>query len=604
VGNPLSTTSSRQSRGDVPELGSARVRPWARWSPWWALWLTVGYLAQVAIRVWLAHWSLVPQANPDESAYLITARVLAHAGAASDFSYGTLYQGGYPLLLVPIYWFTSNSVTVYHAVTVENSILNAFLMPLAYLVLRRLALPRWTAYVVAAATALVPEGLFYTQFALADAIFPVLTLAWLLCVHTWLNTRTALWSCVAATGSALLAGYSYAVHPRGLVTVVAFVLVAVWVFLSRMTFRWSVVPAALATAVLVEAERVLSGHIRVLLYPEGPRSLRSTAVTHLTDLHAQVRIVEMTMGEIWRLTLDTWGLATMGVIAAVIVVFRRRVRADLRIMAAVAVIMLAATVYIAPAALPDNQGTNWASGRYPDSFEVFFFIVGVIVLLRARGWRLIGYGAGAAVVAIVTGLTVQHYDAVSQPVSGFGAFNWAEPTVLAQGWAWLSIRKATAVAVGLMVLWVVLALVVRRLSGTSWARWRVALVIPIAAMNVFAIVQMATKISGGDPAGQNENSLQLVTGGYLKPGDRVEVDYQVPWRSWVPQSFEVWWAPLTFFDASKDAPSPGTTLVEVPWPGRGSARDSWPQAPKGWYVVTSNPAYDWVAWHAPTKVGR
>ena len=40
------------------------------------------------------------------------------------------------------YWFTSNSVTVYHAVTVVNSVINAWLMPLAYLALRRVHLRR------------------------------------------------------------------------------------------------------------------------------------------------------------------------------------------------------------------------------------------------------------------------------------------------------------------------------------------------------------------------------------------------------------------------------------------------------------------------------
>jgi hypothetical protein len=50
-------------------------------------------------------------ANPDESAYLIAGRVLA-GGPATDFSYSTLYQAGYPLLIAPVYWFTSNAVTV------------------------------------------------------------------------------------------------------------------------------------------------------------------------------------------------------------------------------------------------------------------------------------------------------------------------------------------------------------------------------------------------------------------------------------------------------------------------------------------------------------
>jgi len=42
----------------------------------------------------------------------------------------------------PARGFTSNSVTVYHAVTVVNSVINAWLMPLAYLALRRVHLRR------------------------------------------------------------------------------------------------------------------------------------------------------------------------------------------------------------------------------------------------------------------------------------------------------------------------------------------------------------------------------------------------------------------------------------------------------------------------------
>ena len=103
---------------------------------------------------------IVPLANPDEAGYMVAARVLAGAGAPSDFSFGTLYQGGYPLLLVPIYWFTSNSVTVYHATLAVNAVVNAALMPLAYVAFRRLHARRWVAYAASAVAAVVPEGVF------------------------------------------------------------------------------------------------------------------------------------------------------------------------------------------------------------------------------------------------------------------------------------------------------------------------------------------------------------------------------------------------------------------------------------------------------------
>jgi hypothetical protein len=325
--------------------------------------LVLGYLAQVAFRLWLSRHQVVPLANPDESAYLVEARVLAHAGAPSDFSYGTLYQGGYSLLLVPVYWFTSNSVTVYHATMAVNAVVNALLMPLAYLALRRLSLPRWLAYLGAAVAALVPEGVFYTQAAMSDAVFPVVVLAWLLAVHTWLTARGRRPSLGWGTLSALLAGYSYAVHPRGLVVIVAFGLVTVYAAVRRMVPAWSAGPAVVMLGLVLAATRKLDARIRSLLYPEGPRSLSGEALNRLTSLHEQKKILYMAFGQLWRVTTDTWGIAALGILAAVVLVCRRRVREDVRVMAALALIVLAAVVYVAPAALrTDSSPTGPRAG--------------------------------------------------------------------------------------------------------------------------------------------------------------------------------------------------------------------------------------------------
>ena len=50
----------------------------ARWSARrWALLVAVGWLIEAGLRVWFSRTQSVPLANPDESAYLIAARVLA-----------------------------------------------------------------------------------------------------------------------------------------------------------------------------------------------------------------------------------------------------------------------------------------------------------------------------------------------------------------------------------------------------------------------------------------------------------------------------------------------------------------------------------------------
>ena len=202
----------------------------------WALLVAVGWLVEFGLRVWFSRGQSVPLANPDESAYLIAGRVLA-GGPATDFSYSTLYQAGYPLLIAPVYWFTSNTVTVYHAVLVINAAISALLMPLAYVMGRRLGLVRPAAYAVAAVAALLPAGLFYSEFAMTDAIYPVLVLAWLLTVHTWLTARSARGQYAAAAGSALLAGYAYAVHSRGAVIVLSYVAVGLLIAWRRLAPR-------------------------------------------------------------------------------------------------------------------------------------------------------------------------------------------------------------------------------------------------------------------------------------------------------------------------------------------------------------------------------
>ena len=159
---------------------------------------------------------VMPLANPDETAYLIAARVLA-GGPGADLSGSTLYPGGYPLLITPVYWFTSNPSTVYHAVLAINAAISAAIMPLGYLACRRLGLDRPAAYGAATVAALVPAGFFYSQYAMTDAVFPVITLAWLLATHSWLTAASTRGRYAAAAGSALLAGFAYMVHSRGLV---------------------------------------------------------------------------------------------------------------------------------------------------------------------------------------------------------------------------------------------------------------------------------------------------------------------------------------------------------------------------------------------------
>jgi hypothetical protein len=182
-------------------------------------------------------------------------------GPAADLSASTLYPGGYPLLITPAYWFSSNPSTVYHGVMVINAVISALVLPLGYLTCRRLGLGRPAAYGVAFAAALVPAGFFYSEYARADAVFVVITLAWLLTTHSWLTASSARVRYANAAGSAGLAAYAYAVHSRGLVMVAGLAAIGVFIGWRQAAARLSVLVAALIAVLVAAAGSALNHRI-------------------------------------------------------------------------------------------------------------------------------------------------------------------------------------------------------------------------------------------------------------------------------------------------------------------------------------------------------
>jgi hypothetical protein len=350
-------------------------------------------------------------------------------------------------------------------------------------------------------------------------------------------------------------------------------------------------------------------------------------------VHGAINVFEMAAGQLWRLTLDSWGLAGIGLFAAIAVIVWPRYRADLRIMAGLAVAVTLVTAATAPAALPSDQSQTWASGRYLDGMIVTFFLVGAVVLLRFRP-RFVLICAGCTIaLAALAGAIVSIYAGSSLPTSIFSTgFNFAEPAVLTQGWTSASVLVATAVAMGLLVLWVLLALAARRWSAVVvrpgfdvsralrvsvplWAAGpaggsgpagrsgplrlavllRAVLVMGLAAMSLVAVTQITDHVSRASTPAQAAATSGFVAATGLKPGQQLAVASDVSYSLWAPQSFEVSWTALEFFNVP-GAPPAGTSVVETPWAAGQSAAASWPQVPAGWHIVAASQAGGWVAW--------
>jgi hypothetical protein len=563
----------------------------------WGLLLVAGWLAQAGLRAWLSRAQTVPLATPDESAYLIAARVLA-GGVPANFSYSTLYPAGYPLLIAPVFWFSSNPVTVYHAVLFGiNAPVSALVMPLGYVACRRLGLERPWAFGVAMVAALLPAALFYSQYAMTDAIYPVLVLAWLLATHSWLTARSVRGQYLAAAGSALLAGYSYAVHSRGAVMVAGYVLVGVFVAWRRLVPRRTAVAAAVALGLPLGAAHLLNRHLSSMMYPSGPRTLAGEALIRLRSVHGVVFVVEMATGQLWRFVLDGWGVSALGLAAASFVIFQRSVRDEVRIMAALGVGVTLVTAAVSPAGLPPTQPQAWASGRYLDGILVAFFLVGAAVLLRSAPHRVAVYAACMVAPTLLAAIVVFAYAGASVPTSGFGAaFVFAEPAVLTQNWTTASVLLATVVALVLLGAAAGVVLGGSRWGGPWVSRSRTAVLAGLGAVSLVASLQMTGHISQASTPGQEGNVTAVVTGAGLRPGQHLAIGTGLSWQSWMPQAYEVWWTPLEFFTAGSQPPPANATVVEVAWPAGQPAAASWPQAPAGWRVVLEDGVDGWVAW--------
>jgi len=511
---------------------------------------------QAGLRAWLSRAQMVPLATPDESAYLIAARVFA-GGVAANFSYSTLYPAGYPLLLTPVFWFTSNPVTAYHAVLLGiNAPVSALVMPLGYVACRRLGLERPTAFGVAMAAALLPAALFYSQYAMTDAIYPVLVLAWLLAVHSWLTARSVRGQYAAAIGSALLAGYAYAVHSRGAVMVAGYAVMGLLVAWRRFVPRRTALAAAVALCLPLGAAYLLNRHLSSVIYPSGPRTLAGEALIRLRTAHGVIFVLEMAAGQLWRFVVDGWGVAGLGLAAAVFVIFQRYARADARIMAALAAGVALVTAVTSPAALPPTQPQAWASGRYLDGLVVVFFLVGAAVLLQASRRLVLVCAACVVPPTLVAAIVVTAYAGASVPTSGFGsAFVFAEPAVLTQDWTRASVPLATVVA--FVLLGAACLVAVCRFSG----HWREGLLCAgLGAVSLVASLQLTSHISQASTPAQERNITALVTGTALKPGQHLAIGTGLSWETWMPQAYEVWWTPLQFFTAGSQAPSADATV--------------------------------------------
>jgi len=560
----------------------------------WGLWLLVGWLVQAGIRVALAAGQTIPVANPDETGYLFAARLLT-GGPAADISHSTPYRGGYPLLLLPAFWLADDPVTVYRIVMVINALVGALLLVALFVLLRRLGLSGPWAYGAAHAVALLPAAVFFTQYALTDAILPVVLLGWLLLTHSWLTAdpgsagpvRVAL----HGAGAGLLAGYAYATHSRGTVVLAVHLVLVLVAVVARWRPWWSAAVGAAAAGGVALAGGALNGWIWPRLYPRGSYEMGAMLLERITTPSGYGWTIPVGLGQIWYLVVGTWGLAGIGLAAVLGVAVRRGAAPQVRALACAVLATVAGIAFATAAALPDEQRiANHAYGRYLACLAPTLVAVGVAVLLTAA--RRTVAAAGAATAAVTAALAVLIEWRAGGKFAGYVHFPFDFPETGFLTWTWDGFHLWAATLAGLALLGLAIAAALRGRRGA------VALVCGLLVVDLAASAAAAWNISR--PFVRQMAAAADLSGPVGPAGSRprVAIDGAIEWKIWVIQLYLVSWEEVTFFDVRQGPPAEAE-LVLFRWEPGTPAERTWPGgAPPGWRVVDSRRTVegDWVAW--------
>ncbi|OWV04582.1 hypothetical protein B5D80_20030 [Micromonospora wenchangensis] len=565
--------------------------------------LVVGWLLGVGWRMWLSRHVPLPIAHTDEDSYLHTARALAGGPGGFSSENGPLRRVGYPLLISPAFLGERDFADSYRLVQLINAAVNATVLPLSYLLLRRLVPVRQAVALAAAAVAAtLPATVFYAGVAMIDAVLAPLVLAWLLAVHHWVRRPGPL----AAAGAGALVGTFHLLHSRGLVIVGVHAGLVLLLFLRRRTGPAQVLAAVLpvlALALLNEAViRLLGDRVYLLGDPPGDGTVRAVA-----SGPGLLRVGAAVATQLWYLVVITFGLAGVAWAGAVHLLLRRPTPA--------------ATPGHAPAASPptaagpgDGVGaTRWTVGvalvtsvgvaagasvilagitgkpldaiygRYVQMLAPFWLLLGVGMLVTAtprQRWRRAAVAVGlllAGATLIAARLAWVASRGHELRYGGFGA-----PDLMALTGGWREFRPFTGAAVGIAGCLLLVA-------ALRLPRWRLPVLAVLVAVNLGTMQVITARLVRPVVAATAPTPRVADLG--VRPGDRVWASLGVQWVLRFNLSHQVTWADVRWFG---DDPPADADVVFVRWaPGE---PDDWDGTRYGFVRLGGNPEQHWAAW--------
>jgi hypothetical protein len=379
---------------------------------------TVAVLAFYAVSV---SGRTLPLISQDELGFISQSQFLAGRPAV-NMGTAPYYHVGYSLLLVPIWWLTSDPILAYKGFVLVNAALAALVVPLLVDIGRMLGFRRSAPMVAAAAVVAVWPSYFYVaHYAWSEALFRLL-----LALHVWALLRLtvrpeAAWAALFALSATAL----YATHPRALLLLVAAPAVLVVLWLLRR-IRPGLLLAVLAGFALATAAAMLAmGSLHETLWGEGGYSTERALLARLLAPQALLTALTVGLGQLWYQLASSLGLCAIGLWFMV-----RRVGVDTspaqRVSAGYMLVIVLAVGLASLVQMLDPQRVDHvAYGRYVDGVSILPLWLGLCWLVfaeRDEGQRVAALASIAVVLAAgvvlminpqVAGLTPVHPENVA-----------------------------------------------------------------------------------------------------------------------------------------------------------------------------------------------
>ncbi|MCX4748470.1 hypothetical protein OG455_23640 [Kitasatospora sp. NBC_01287] len=569
---------------------SSRFAELAGRSWFWPVILVGGYFAQLLFRISLVIHRAYPSVQADESSYLVLARVLA-GRSGTEMPNDTVIPGGYSLLISPALRLADNPVTAYHLVLDINAVVNALMFPLLFVALRRLALPRPLAALTAFAAALLPPVIFYSEFAMADAIFQTVVLCWVITMHGWLSEgplRRRYWF---AGAFGLATGYAMAVHDRGTVMAVFSAVLLVLALVFNWAPRRTTLTAFAVLAVGVAGAEALSSFLTSQFTAKGAGNANAV-LDGLENGAILGRTIVRTFGQFWYLMISSWGIGAIGLALCIFAAFSSRIDRAGRIVSVCLVLLMGGIALASAASLGDDPRIdNWVYARYLSPLVPIFFLIGAAVLYHVRRRHVLFLTvAGLGLMVLCAEIVILY---AGKNLYRQAIIAWAMPDALFMAADWTALHIWQTMA-GVTV--VVAGCVLMRMTGGRQVLAGVMATLVLLA--TFATSTITTGVADTYAKWRKVYATDFTKSAGVQRTDQVAMDWNVNWNLRMTQNYEIYWGRMWTIDMLHDEQPPATaTLAVLPYPQDGEPLTaSWPHPPAGWHVDRSNKDTGWVTW--------